>query len=81
MSYLVRLSINSPTQFGDGYAYTASGYVFALTPDRVAIDSSLLSGSGKYMISLTQYTLAGEKVASGEYTSPDCEDIVMVESI
>ena len=79
-SYLVRLSINIPTQFGGDYAYTASGYVFTEFPDRLAIDSSLLRDSGKYMISLTQYTLAGEKVASGEYTSPDCEDIVMFES-
>ena len=73
--YLVVLNIGSPTQFGGSYAYTCSGAVFVTDPENVPINSTLLSGNGRYNIHLKQYTLDGDFIVEGSYTSDDCKNL------
>lgn len=73
--YMVVLDIDEPTQFGGEYAYTASGKVFVTSVDNFPINNTLLSGNGKYNVTLKQYTLDGTLKAEGSYTSQDCKDM------
>ncbi len=71
--YLVKLNIPTPTVFGGDYAYTASGFVFTSDISSFPISPALVEGTGKYKVSLTQYTLDGKIIASKEdYSSSDC---------
>ena len=74
--YLLVLNITTPTQFGADYAYTATGGVFTTNVSSVPIGPTLLEGSGKWRVSLHQYTLDGEHLAGKDnYTSSDCADL------
>ena len=73
--YLVVISISTPTQFGGNYAYTGSGAAFVTNVDSFPINNSLFSGNGRYNIHLKQYSLDGEYLAEGSYTSDDCKNI------
>ena len=73
--YLVVINITTPTQFGGSYAYTGSGAAFVTSVTNFPINDSLFSGNGRYHIYLKQYSLAGEYIAEGSYTSDDCQDI------
>lgn len=77
---LVRLNITTPTQFGGSYAYTATGFVFTTSAADLPINSTLLEGDGRYNIELKQYDLDGKLLAEGSYTSPDCEDLELIEN-
>ncbi len=73
--YLVVINISTPTQFGGNYAYTGSGAAFVTSVDSFPINNSLFSGNGRYHIHLKQYSLDGEYLAEGSYTSDDCKNI------
>lgn len=73
--YLVVLRISAPTQFGGNYAYTGSGAAFVTSVANFPINDTLLSGSGRYHITLKQYELDGTFKAEGSYTSPDCSNL------
>lgn len=73
--YMVVIRISSPTQFGGNYAYTGSGAAFVTSVANFPINDTLLSGSGKYHITLKQYELDGTFKAEGSYTSPDCANL------
>lgn len=73
--YLVVINIKTPTQFGGNYAYTGSGAAFVTSVDSFSINDSLLSGNGRYNIHLEQYSLDGNFIAEGNYTSADCADL------
>ena len=74
--YLVVISINTPTQFGGDYAYTGSGAAFVTNIDSFPINNSLFSGNGRYNIHLKQYSLSGDFIAEGSYTSDDCTNLI-----
>ena len=73
--YLVVIDIPTPTQFGGSYAYTGSGAAFVTSVESFPINNTLFSGNGRYNIHLKQYSLDGEYLAEGSYTSDDCKNI------
>lgn len=73
--FLVEFNVLTPTSFGGEYAYTVEGAIFTKNLDSVAINSTLLTGDGKYQIFLVQYSNSGEIIASGRYTSEDCKNM------
>lgn len=73
--YMVHLDIPQISRFGGDYAYTGSGIIFTKSISQFPINPTLLEGNGKFSVSLTQYTLEGEIIASGNYTSADCTNL------
>lgn len=73
--YLVVISIGTPTSFGGDYSYTGSGAAFVRSIASFPINSTLFSGNGRYKIHLKQYSLDGEYIAEGSYTSEDCKNL------
>ena len=73
--YLCKININEPTQYGGKYAYTGTGFVFTRSITNFPVNDTLLSGDGKYKVSLKQYELDGTFRAESSYTSADCANI------
>lgn len=73
--YLVKFYVPHPTRYGGDYAYTGSGIAFVTDPENIPFNSTLLSGNGKFKIHLKQYTLDGDFIAEGRYTSDDCKNL------